>query len=144
MRATIKLGELSRKLPTTQGKRADKELVPTDGQKSKAEQLDEAGINTSVAQRASGGRMHRRIRFDLTVPTLPCVEEVDLTVPALRRVDEVDVYVPPRRLTASERWPVPHQRRRRHTGEVSLPSGGKAKSRYPRRRWDQHQQVLRD
>jgi len=52
LRATIKLGELSRKLPTVQGRRTDKELVPTDEYKSKSETLAEAGISQPVASRA--------------------------------------------------------------------------------------------
>ena len=50
--ATIKLGELSRKLPTTQGTRTDKGLVSANGYKSKLDTLAEAGISQPVASRA--------------------------------------------------------------------------------------------
>lgn len=52
LRATIKLGELSRKLATTQGTRTDKGLVSANGYKSKLDTLAEAGISQPVASRA--------------------------------------------------------------------------------------------
>jgi hypothetical protein len=49
LRACQRIGKISRDLEKLQGART--ELLPTDGKKSKAETLAEAGISTSTAQR---------------------------------------------------------------------------------------------
>jgi N6-adenosine-specific RNA methylase IME4 len=51
IRARRKLGEISKKLDSSQGNRADIELLPTTGKKSKKDVLAASGVSTSVANR---------------------------------------------------------------------------------------------
>lgn len=49
--AEVRIGELMRDVPKAQGKRTDKQLLPTDGQKSKAEVFADMGFTHSQVQR---------------------------------------------------------------------------------------------
>ena len=57
MRASIRIGEISRELDKAERVRTD--LHPSDGRQTKTEQLEAAGISTSTANRyeqLTGGR----------------------------------------------------------------------------------------
>ena len=77
LRASIKIGELSRELETTQGSR--NELRDNDVAKSKAETLEEAGVNIRTAQRyeeLAGGKEERELSPFLAVVRHPFIVAV--------------------------------------------------------------------
>jgi hypothetical protein len=95
MRATLKVSELSRKLPKAQvvgGRGGEAELRLPSGGKSKAEQLAEAGISTSAAHRieALTGRSDLDDESGLAVEALGvALQTADVYFDECRKADVV-------------------------------------------------------